>query len=332
MLLFSNILSRVSAISLAISLCVVACGKTPDPDPDTNPSGGNTEQSVADTLSFRLMQFNILQGGKADGTTDQAGHEWSSVRKAPCIAVIKEANPDIMCLQECRREQLNDLRQNLSLYTWFMYAKDGEIATGYSEGDATNDASFKNSGHRDVIAVNYRKFKLLDWGRYWFSTTPDKSTYSWDAGTPKLTLWVKLESKEYGNTFYVWCTHFFPSGDEGKKQCGIMSANRMKEICGDNATVFFCGDLNLVQSNAALAPLNTWMKNARSAAPDTDKSPTYTGFRTNSTTWTQIDHIYFRNAEALKYKVITEPQSGGTSVVSDHFPTYADFRIILPKE
>jgi adenine phosphoribosyltransferase len=39
------------------------------------------------------------------------------------------------------------------------------------------------------------------------------------------------------------------------------------------------------------------------------------------------DHIFFRNAVAVAYDVVSEPVSGGTSVVSDHFPVYADFEV-----
>lgn len=322
--------SFLTASLLATALFLGACSKpaakeqTPAPE-DERPVEEDAPKEVS--FDLRLMSFNILQ------SKDEAeGHAWAEYRAEPCRKMFQEAAPDIICLQECRRTQLNFMKDNFKEYSYFSYAKDGVKKAGREQEESCeDDALFKNGGQRNVIALRTDRFSLVSWGRYWFSDTPDVSSYEGDlfkdGGTPKLTLWLKVKEKKTGLQFYVWDTHFFPHGDLGRKQCGLMSVKRMKDICGETATVFFCGDLNRDLNHADLEPLRGWMKHARTVAPKTDDSPTYTGFRTDRNTWTWIDHIFFRNAEVSLYKVISEPVSSGTSVVSDHFPTYADFTV-----
>ena len=279
------------------------------------------------TFSFRLMSFNILQS-KDEGE----GHTWAEYREAPCKEMFTTTAPDIICLQECRRTQLNFMKDNFPQYSYFQYAKDGVKKEGYESVEkCDDDAIFQNGGHRDVIALRTDKFSMLDWGRFWFSETPDVSSYAGDlfvdGGTPKLTLWLKVRERATGIVFYVWTTHFFPSGVTGRLQCGIMSAQRMKAECPDDAPVFFCGDLNVTYEHDALKPIRDYMQSAGKTAPGANYLPTYTGFRTDPGTWTYIDHIFYRNAAAVAYKVVNEPIANGTSVCSDHFPIYADFTV-----
>ena len=294
----------------------------PDPEPEEKP----------DTLQLRVMSFNILQS-----TGEDAGHTWAEYREQPCKKMFQETDPDIICLQECRRTQLSFMKSNFPGYTYYQYAKDGVKKAGYENTEnCTNDGIWKNGGHRDVIAIRKDCCELLDWGRYWFSENPDVSSYDGiyaGGGTPKVTLWVKLHHKEKDFDFFVWCTHFFPHGDTATRTlCSTMSVERMKEQVKEDDVVFFCGDLNLKYENEALDPMKKYMDNARIKATETDNSPTYTGFRTDASTWTLIDHIFYRNAQPLTYKVVNTPIENGTSVCSDHFPIYADFRILIPKK
>lgn len=279
------------------------------------------------TFSFRLMSFNILQS-----KDEPEGHTWADYRAAPCKTMFQETNPDIICLQECRRTQLNFMKDNFPQYNYYQYAKDGVKKDGYENVEKCDDDSiFKNGGHRNVIALRKDRFTMLDWGRFWFSDTPDISSYSGqlfeDGGTPKLTLWLKIRERETGIVFYVWTTHFFANGVIGRKQCAIMSAERMKAECADNIPVFFCGDLNLAYEHDSLKPLREWMHHAANNAANADKHPTFTGFRKDPNTWTTIDHIFYRNASASTFKVVNTPLENGTSVCSDHFPIYADFTV-----
>ena len=297
----------------------------------------------AQAWAVRLMSFNILQGGKADGSTDSAGHEWSKVRKTPCLNMFKEINPDIIMLQECRREQLKDLKANLSGYTFYSYAKDGVLASGYQDGDAANDASFKNGGQRNVILLRTSLFKVLDWGRFWLSETPSTPSQGFGTTGQKITLWLKVHSLAGDFDFYLFNTHFIPQsyGNAVSPKvdvitpCAELNVRKMKEILGDKTTsgkgndpsvVFFAGDLNCNHASEKMASVNDYLYRAGGEAGVKDDSMTFNGFRTDRSTWTLIDHIYYKNAVPKVYKVVNEA-TYGTEFLSDHFPVYCDFEI-----
>ena len=319
----------MAAFVLVLAGCVeyvTPPNKPKEPEPDYEIPEDQT------ALSFRLMSFNIRES-----TAEVSGNEWSR-RKAAVYRMFEDIKPDIVAFQELRREQYQYLYEKYSSqYTFFTHAKDGAIASG-RVADITDDTSFKNGGQRQGYMVKTSMFEMLEWGRYWFSETPDKSSYSWDAGTPKLTLWLKMKAKATGKEFWIFNTHFFPSGDNGKLQCSLMSVDRMKQAVGDTVkegkgtndkTIFFCGDLNMEYADGQnrLAVLKDWMWHCNVNAPQRDDSKTYSGFRDNPATWTTIDHIFYRNAVNKGYKVVDDETKYGVRFISDHFPIYVDFEM-----
>ena len=292
---------------------------------------------------LRLMTFNILQGGKADGSTDTAGHEWDAVRKTPCLNMLKEINPDIILLQECRREQLKFLKANLAGYNYFSYAKDGVLASGYSDGDATNDASFKNGGQRNVILLRSSMFEMKEWGRFWLSENPSAPSKGFGTSGQKIKLWLKVRHLAGGFDFYLFNTHFIPQSYGNAvtpvvdviTPCAEVNVKQMKQILGDKTVsgkgndptiVFFAGDLNSSNTSARMASVNDYLYRAGDLAEKKDESKTFNGFRADRSTWTLIDHIYYKNAVPKVYKVVNE-ETYGTQFLSDHFPVYCDFEI-----
>ena len=289
----------------------------------------------ATSLQLRIMSFNILQGGKKDGSTDTAGHEWTTVRKGPCVSMFKDIDPDIAILQECRREQLNDLKASLTGYTYYCYAKDGVLASGYSKGDAANDASFKNAGQRNVIMLRAGMFTVLEWGRYWLSDTPDTPSTGFGTTGQKVTLWQKLLHNESGKEFYIFNTHNIPQSYGNAVSpvvdvitpCNKVNIEQMKAIVGSSGLpLFFGGDLNSNDASDRMAELNAFLHRSASDVSEKDPSMTFNGFREDSSTWTLLDHIYYRGATPLTYKVVNSA-GYGTRFISDHFPIYCDFLI-----
>lgn len=117
-----------------------------------------------------------------------------------------------------------------------------------------------------------------------------------------------------------------------------MSVDRMKKAVGDTVTegkgtndktIFFCADCNMeyADSQNRFAAMKDWMWHCNMDAPQRDDSKTYNGFRDNPATWTQIDHIFYRNAVNKGYKVVDDESKCGVRFISDHFPIYVDFEM-----
>jgi|GEM_PF-6312120 len=263
--------------------------------------------------TFRVMQFNILQGWDSYNASETEGYEWLK-RREPVVKMFNEINPDIVCVQEARKLQCSYLKEQLPQYDQVLYPKDG-IET--------------NGGQRDLIMYKSGKFELLQWDKFWFSKTPDISSYSWDAGTPKLTIRAQFRCKDnQRKTFWIYCTHFFPSGDSCRQICSNMMLADMKANIPAEDPVFLCGDLNLNYGDVRLDTLLTYMGDAATSAPVSDGPLvcTYNCFNPNYTK--TLDHIYGRNVYFKNYHVVNSHDYGIT-YISDHYPLYSDVQIPL---
>ena len=107
----------------------------------------------------------------------------------------------------------------------------------------------------------------------------------------------------------------------------VKSANlnvaRMKELAGEDATVFITGDMNCSYaaddaSREALTPYYQWMSAARDIAPAGDAySFNHYGSGT-ATPKRNLDHIFYRDATAVSFRTITD--NYGVPYISDHYP------------
>ena len=281
---------------------------------------------------LRFMTFNIRTGGSADGSSDEAGHEWSSVRKQPVLAMFSDINPDVAVLQECRQEQLNDLEPALSSYAFYRYACDGVLKSGATASCTSN--VFKNNGARNVIMLRKSRFIMSQWGVFWLSETPDTPSEGFGTASKKVTLWLKIRDKDTGREFYVFNIHFItPGKGDVLLPCANRTVDRMKTILGDmtesglstsDKTVFLAGDFNAVETDSRIAPVTTYMHYARTDAPISDPSMTYNSFSQTVSEWKRLDHIFYLGATPQVYKVVNENKYG-TDLISDHFPVYCDF-------
>lgn len=270
-------------------------------------------------FSMRIMQFNILQG-----KDEPAGHEWSSVRKEPCFKMLNETAPDIICFEEARKTQCNDLASKFPQYSQVKHPKDNIESNG---------------GQRDLIMYRSDKFDLLDWDKYWFSVDETSSgdrfcpagvTNSTSKTTQKLTVWAHFRENVSKRDFYVFCTHFFADVDElaQRTKCVELSLTHIKAI-DPKTPVFFCGDLNInycsENGRALLAPMFEYMESAAVSA-DMHDSPTATTYNKFGASTSVLDYIFYRNATALTYKIINSA-GYGTEYISDHYPVCSDFRV-----
>ncbi|MBQ2518640.1 MAG: endonuclease/exonuclease/phosphatase family protein [Bacteroidaceae bacterium] len=271
-----------------------------------------TQLQVPDstTVGLRIMQFNIRE----DKQTEPDYNTFTGVRAEAIKQMLKDVKPDIVCLQECRKTQAQYLATALPEYTQILFPKDGIE---------------KNGGQRDVILYDNKKVRLLTWSKFWFSETPTVSSMSWDASTPKLTIYAKFRSREdTTKDFYVYCTHFPPSAPEAMGHAVTMIEESINKTTSGTLPVFLCGDLNLDYHNAILAPLEEYMYHAASTALASDgvDAITYNGYR--DTNLKTLDHIFYRNAIVDTYHVKNKTYQYGTNCkwISDHYPLYSDVR------
>lgn len=224
------------------------------------------------------------------------------------LSLIQDVSPDIIGFQEPKAPQVAFLIESLPDY--------GHVELG-------RDAGIKPDGGEHLM-IMYRddKYALLDKGHFWMSETPDTVSFGWDAMCRRITVWVHLLEKKSGKQFYFFDTHFDHIGKAARRNEAILLSEKMKEIAGDDSPVFVCGDFNMDSSDESMLPLKEWMREACDDAPNADNRQTFNGFGID-TRPLRIDHVFYRNAIPLSYRVITDDY--GVTYVSDHYPVHASF-------
>lgn len=261
---------------------------------------------------IRIMQFNILQG-----KGEPAGHKWAEVRKDACIKMFEDIDPDIVCMQEARRSQCEDLADELNQYSQVKMAKDGIESNG---------------GQRNVIMYKWKNWSLISADRLWFSVdrSADGDRFGDPLTTQKMLMWVHLKHKKTKKDVWVFDAHFFANCERvaSRDSCVAITLNTIRKVVPEDGVCFFCGDLNIDWSKAAartiLQPVNDYMSSASldAANGDSPLTPTYNKFTPSYKK--VLDYIFYRNVKGFRYKVVNEAIYG-TDFISDHYPIYLDF-------
>lgn len=274
------------------------------------------EQVVGPT-DLNFISFN-LRCPMAEDTGDLV---WD-VRKKAVLEMVRQENPDVICFQEPRWNQVAYLMQQLDGYA---HVKKN-----------TNEGSAEVSGAYNTIMYRRDKYTLLDWGGFWLSQTPDKLSYPWGATDEqrRVAVWAHLKDNSSHRDFFVFTTHLpfqtEEADDVARTECVKLIVERMKACAGDGTPVFIGGDMNASHEESdvrrgCLEPYYDWMSSARETALQTDDKYSFNGFGESAParTW-NIDHIFYRNAEALQFRTLDGDY--GVSYISDHYPIACTFK------
>jgi endonuclease/exonuclease/phosphatase family metal-dependent hydrolase len=143
-----------------------------------------------------ILTFNIRNGHADDGS-----HSWP-LRRHATAQVIREANAEIVCLQEVFDFQLAYLLEQLPEYAAYSVGRD--------DGDRAGEA----------CSILWRKsrFAPLDQGTFWLSDMPDQpGSKSWGNNTTRVCSWV-----DFG-TFALFNTHWDHESREARlKSAGLI--------------------------------------------------------------------------------------------------------------
>jgi len=246
-----------------------------------------------------VMSYNIRLGTANDGT-----NSWP-LRYAASGMMINDQKPDIFGVQEAFDFQINYLTE----------------ATGYKSVGVGRDDG-KHKGEHMSIFYNKKRIKLLKWGTFWLSETPDVPSKGWDAACYRTATWALLKDKASGKKFWYVNTHLDHKGVEARKKGLALIVERIKEINPQGYPMILTGDFNVRVGNPCLDDLNKIMKSARDYAAKTDRSATFNGWGKASPE-SVIDHIYYSGFSSCPvFEVIKKPYDGRT-FISDHYPVQA---------
>ena len=249
---------------------------------------------------LKVMSYNIRMGVAKDGT-----NSWEYRYPATAL-MLQNQMPDVFGVQEAFEFQIRFIEDNFADYD--------SVGVGRDNG--------KSEGEFMSIFWNKKTVKMVKWGTFWLSETPEKPSLGWDAACKRTATWALMKDKNTGKMFYFVNTHLDHKGKEAQRKGLDLIVSRIDEINPKGYPMVLTGDFNIKPDNVALVGLEEKMQSARKIAPKTDNNPTFNGWGKGKADMV-IDYIYVSGFSACpEYHTITE-KYGAWKYVSDHYPIYA---------
>ena len=249
---------------------------------------------------LKVISYNIRYMEANDGT-----NSWQ-YRYPASAMMIMDQMPDIFGLQEAKFAQKNYL---------------ADVCKGY-KGVGVGRDDGKKEGEIMAIFYNTKTVKLLKWGTYWLSETPDKPSMGWDAACYRTATWALLKDKATGKKFYYVNTHLDHVGWEARKNGLALIMNRVAAMNKEGYPLVITGDFNMTVDRPEFDEIKARMHNAREEAVTTDHHNTYNGWGKAPAT-AIIDYVWYSGfSSCIEYETITKPYMDRT-YISDHFPIRA---------
>lgn len=291
---------RSLLLSLAL-LCglLVACGAAPQVDPPQ---------------AIEAWSFNLRYGTAQDGD-DSWPQRVDFVQE-----LLREARPDLLGVQEAMTFQLTAV---------------GEALSGYEYWGRPRTAD--RNGEQCGIWYRRDRFRRVDSGHFWLSTTPDVvASRGWDAALPRMASWVVLEDLQAGGELLVCGTHFDHRGREARLESARLLARRLPILAAGRPTVLL-GDFNASPESApwtALAGSGAPFRDSYLAGEGLAEDPlgpgTFHGFR-GQPDGRRIDWVLASPGVTVEEAEILRPRRG-ERCPSDHDPVRARLRLPVRAE
>ena len=224
------------------------------------------KNKVADV---KVISYNIRLGVAKDGT-----NSWE-FRYPASAMMINDQKPDIFGLQEAYDFQVKYLED---------YCEDYKgVGVGREDG--------KHEGEHMSIFYNKKTTKLLKWGTFWLSETPEVPSMGWDAACFRTATWALLK-------------------------------DRIDSINPKGLPMILTGDFNMRIDRPEFDDLKKIMQNAREVAAKTDHHQTFNGWGKAGPD-SIIDYVWFKGFSSCpQYETITKPYME-RKYISDHYPVTA---------
>lgn len=254
----------------------------------------------AQSQELKVMSYNIRLSTDKDGT-----NAWK-YRCPATLEMIKDQNPDVFGVQEALPEQVSFLEEWVEGYDC--------VGVGRDDG--------KKKGEFMSIFWNKKTVKLMKWGTFWLSETPEKPSKGWDAACYRTATWALMKDKRTGERFYFVNTHLDHAGAEARKNGLKLIVERIAEINPEGYPMVLTGDFNMKPSAPELKDLDACMKNTQKVALTTDTHQTFNGWGKAKSDMI-IDYIYISGfSSCLEYQTVTKKYAD-RKFISDHYPIFA---------
>ncbi|RNC63373.1 hypothetical protein D7D25_16820 [Proteiniphilum sp. X52] len=242
---------------------------------------------------FSSGSYNLLVGGWPD-------------RRELVYTIVNRYDFDIWGTQEGTKVHLTDIVNQFKKYHY--------TGTGRDGGE---------NGEFSAIIYKAARFELLDEGSFWFSNTPEKPSYGWDAvNYRRICSWGKFRDRETYNVFYFFNSHFDHQGAVARVESAKLLLSKIKEIVKNQYPFFASGDFNCKPGSEPIVILKAdgQLYDARDLAEEPlGPEGTFNQLKPFEESTNRIDYIFVgKDVKLLQYRVIDDRPYG--KCPSDHDP------------
>lgn len=287
-----------------LSHLLIVCGVLLFSACDDKESENNGQSQIEEPKnSLHVASFNI----RYDTDMDLGSRSWAA-RKKNVVRTILDNQFDVIGIQEALKNQLTDMQESL----------DGYVYIGVGRDDGVS------GGEHSAIFYRTDRLEMLDKGNFWYSTTPNKPSYGWDATTTRrICSWGKFHDKQSGKEFFLFNSHFDHEGELARTNSAKLLLAKVTEIA-DGAPAFCTGDFNSNANSEVTYILSNsnLIYDSRTLTQLPPKGPvgTANNFQLTGKTSDRIDYIYVtKGISVFQYSVITDDIKYN-ALSSDHFP------------
>jgi endonuclease/exonuclease/phosphatase family metal-dependent hydrolase len=248
-----------------------------------------------------VMSYNIRYGTAPDGE-----NAWPH-RQNLVVAVIKDADADLLGLQEALRDQVDFLTRELDDFE--------RVGVG-READG--------GGEYSAILYRRSRFDLSDAGTFWLSDTPEApGSKTWGNNLPRICTWARLLDRTSGQSLLYLNTHWDHESQPARRNSGQLMGRRLQELARGGEPAIVTGDFNAAPANPAFVALleeGQLRDTFRDVHPDETDINTFNGFGRPS--GVKIDAVVATEHWETKDAEIVRTEVNGR-FPSDHFPVTA---------
>lgn len=268
---------------------------------------------------FTVMSFN-LRGDFDGGVATDKPTGWlrndGDHRRELALRLVREADPDLLGVQEAYRNQVEELDAALP----------GHAVVGVGRDDGAG------AGEHSCLYYRTARFDLVDSGTFWLSKTPDQPGAYPGAACPRIATWAVLrdneadDKKRGGRELLVLNTHWDHVSAEARRYSAELIRQRLAELAGDRQAVVM-GDLNVTEEQAPIATLlgegpRRLVDSFREVHPERGENErSYHDFR-GGEAGSRIDYIVHTTGLRATDAVIVRTAYEGR-YPSDHYPVTA---------
>lgn len=265
-----------------------------------------------------VMTFNIRFG-----TADDGPNHWRH-RYQRVFGVVRKYAPDILCVQEALRFQLDELRAEFPNYD--------EFGVGRDDG--------RQTGEFAAVLFDRQRVQRLDGGTFWFSDTPEViCSTSWGNTICRICTWARFRDLASGKAFYVFNVHFDHASAPSRLRSAKLLIERIRARTSSDP-VIVTGDFNTGEGSPPIEALidadiaagrhagggGRLRDTFRLVHPEATAAGTFGGW-VGRTDGSKIDYVFVVEGvfEVLDADIAHDVEEG--AYPSDHFPVWAKLRI-----